>query len=99
MEAGDSARPRQSDSQRKRDSEPDLESTKRRDASRLITAYRKVAYELNQMSAPAKPRKEKEEKKVFKAFITVEDEVGIKHLQARVERVWSPLRKVLGCPE
>jgi 2-oxoglutarate dehydrogenase complex dehydrogenase (E1) component-like enzyme len=43
--------------------EPNSESTKRRSASRLLRAYRKVAYELNQMSALAKPKKEKERRK------------------------------------
>jgi hypothetical protein len=66
--------------------EPNSESTKRRSTSRLIRAYYKVTYELTQMSAPAKPKKEEEEKKVFKAFITVEDEVGTKHLQYRISR-------------
>jgi hypothetical protein len=62
----------------------DPEAVKRRDASRLIRATRKISYELKN-AAPAREKKKKEEKKkVFKAYITLGDRVGITHLQSRV---------------
>jgi hypothetical protein len=81
VEAGDKERPRQSDLSSQAGPETHPESTKRRDANRLIRAARKIAHELRQISAPGKPKKEKEEKIVFRAFITVDDEVVVEHLQ------------------
>jgi hypothetical protein len=54
-----------------------------RDACRLIRALRKISYEIR---GPRKGKAEKEEKKVYKAFITLEDQVGVHHLRHRVGR-------------
>jgi hypothetical protein len=54
---------------------------KKRDACRLIRALRKVAYELR---GPREGKAKKPEKKVYRAFITLEDQVGIHHLRHRV---------------
>jgi hypothetical protein len=53
---------------------------KMRDACRLIRALRKVSYELR----GPRPEKRKPEKRVYQAFITLEDQVGFKHLQHRI---------------
>jgi hypothetical protein len=49
-----------------------------RDACRLIRALRKISYDLRE---PWKGKPKKEEKKVYKAFLTIEDQVGIHHLR------------------
>jgi hypothetical protein len=59
-----------------------------RDACRLIWALRKVAYELKGTAKPEKAKKP--EKKVYKAFITVDDQVGIQRLQSRNGRPNAP---------
>jgi hypothetical protein len=56
---------------------------KKRDACRLIRALRKVAYELR---GPREGKAKKSERKVCRAFITVEDQVGIHHLRHLVGR-------------
>jgi hypothetical protein len=99
-EAGDSERPRESESSQlpkqtlsipddiqsssSESSEyldiPEEVNIKRRDACRLIRALRKVSYELR----GSRPEKRKPERRVYKAFITSEDQVGIHHLSHRV---------------
>jgi hypothetical protein len=59
---------------------PDVD-IKKRDPCRLIRALRKVAYELR---GPREGKAKKPEKKVYRAFITLEDQVGIHHLSHRV---------------
>jgi tRNA U54 and U55 pseudouridine synthase Pus10 len=54
---------------------------KRRDACRLIRALRKVAYELRR---PREGKAKRPEKKAYRAFIAIEDQVGVHHLQHRV---------------
>jgi hypothetical protein len=54
-----------------------------RDACRLLRALRKISYDFRG-SWRDKPKKE--EKKVYKAFITLEDQVGVPHLRHRVGR-------------
>jgi hypothetical protein len=54
-----------------------------RDACRLIRALRKISYEIR---GPWKGKPKKEEKKVYKAFVTLEDQVGVHHLRHRVGR-------------
>jgi hypothetical protein len=53
---------------------------KRRDACRLIRALRKVSYELR----GSRPEKRRPEKRVYRTFITLEDQVGIQHLHHRI---------------
>jgi hypothetical protein len=55
-----------------------------RDACRLIRALRKISCEIR---GPWKPKPKNEEKKAYKAFITLEDQVGIHHLRHRVGRM------------
>jgi hypothetical protein len=59
---------------------PEEVNIKRRDACRLIRALRKVSYELR----GSRPEKRKPEKRVYQGFITLEDQVGIHHLQHRI---------------
>jgi tRNA U54 and U55 pseudouridine synthase Pus10 len=54
-----------------------------RDACRIIRALRKISYEIR---GPWKGKPKKEEKKVYKAFITLEDQVAVHHLRHRVGR-------------
>jgi tRNA U54 and U55 pseudouridine synthase Pus10 len=54
---------------------------KNRDACRLIRALRKIAYE---MRGPREGKAKKPEKRVYRAFITLEDQVGVHHLRHRV---------------
>jgi hypothetical protein len=55
-----------------------------RDACRLIMALRKVAYELR---GPRQEKAKRPEKKVYKAFVRLEDQVGIQHLQHLQHRI------------
>jgi hypothetical protein len=54
---------------------------KKRDACRLIRALRKIAYEIR---GPREGKAKKPEKKVYRAFVAIEDQVGIHHLRHRV---------------
>jgi hypothetical protein len=54
---------------------------KKRDACRLIRALRMVPYELR---GPREGKAKKPDKKVYRACITTEDQVGVHHLQHRV---------------
>jgi hypothetical protein len=47
----------------------------------MIRAARKIAYEIR---GPRREKAKKPEEKVYRAFITLEDQVGIRHLQHRV---------------
>jgi hypothetical protein len=47
----------------------------------MIRASRKLAYEIR---GPRKEKAKKPEEKIYRAFITLEDQVGIHHLQHRV---------------
>jgi hypothetical protein len=47
--------------------------------------WKRFSYERERQAAREKKKKE-EEKRVFKAYIALEDRVGITHLQARVGR-------------
>jgi hypothetical protein len=64
----------------------DPEAIKRSDASRLIRAARKIAYELKGTAIEKieQKKKEKAEKNVYGAYVTIEDRVGIIHLQTQV---------------
>jgi hypothetical protein len=55
-----------------------------RDACRLIRVLRKISYEIR---GRWKGKPKKEEKKAYKAFITLEDQVGVHHLRHRVGKM------------
>jgi hypothetical protein len=100
VEAGDSERPRESKTSpspgQVLPSPDDIQSSssetseyldipkevniKKRDACRLIRALIKVSYELR----GSRPEKRKPERRVYRAFVTLEDQVGIHHLSHRV---------------
>jgi hypothetical protein len=56
---------------------------KKRDACRLIRELRKVAYELR---GPWEGKAKKPERKVYRAYLTLEDLVGVHHLRHLVGR-------------
>jgi hypothetical protein len=58
--------------------------TKHREAMRLYRKARKLAYELREPRKREKPVKEA--KRVYRAYITLEDQVGVHHLKHRVGR-------------
>jgi hypothetical protein len=60
---------------------PTMADIKKRDACRLIRALKKVACALR---GPREAKAKKPEKKVYRAFITLEDQVVIHHLSHRV---------------
>jgi hypothetical protein len=64
----------------------DLETIKRRDASRLIRAARRISHELKSMAIEKidQKKKAKAELKVYRAYVTIEDRVGVIHLQSQV---------------
>jgi hypothetical protein len=60
------------------------ESSKERGAKRLLRALKKIAYD--DLRGRRKHEKETKHDYVHRAFITIEDEVGIKHLAHRVNQ-------------
>jgi hypothetical protein len=64
----------------------DPEAIKRRDASRLIRAAWKIAYELKGTAIEKieQKKKVKAEAKFYMAYVTIEDRVGIRHLRSQV---------------
>jgi hypothetical protein len=101
VEAGDSERPRESETSPSPKHPPQIPeefqssssddisecseipeevNIKKRDACRLIRALRKISYELK----GSRPAKRKPERRVYRAFVTLEDQVGIHHLSHKV---------------
>jgi hypothetical protein len=59
------------------------EDTKHRDMMRMYRKARKLAYEIRgPWRKPEKP--EKEAKRVYRAYITLEDQAGVHHLEHRI---------------
>jgi hypothetical protein len=63
----------------------ETKDTKHRDMMRLYRKARKLAYEIRgPWRKPEKPKKEA--KRVYRAYITLEDQVGVHHLKHRIGR-------------